>query len=111
MRETPMTLAELSLSKDSIARSLPGRFERGTSAAATFADLFTYDLPLDYYSTLPDRINAVTIEQAQAIAQKYIQPDKMVVLAVGDRAKIEEDMKKLNLGKVEIRDTDGKVVH
>ncbi len=30
---------------------------------------------------------------------------------VGDRAKIEEDMKKLNLGKVEIRDTDGKVVH
>jgi zinc protease len=45
------------------------------------------------------------------MAQKYIQPEKMIVLAVGDRAKIEEDMKKLNLGKVEIRDTDGKVVH
>jgi len=43
--------------------------------------------------------------------QKYIHPDKMIVLAVGDRAKIEEDMKKLKLGKVEVRDTDGKVVH
>jgi len=111
MRETQMTPAELLLSKDSIARSLPGRFERGTAAAATFAELFTYDLPLDYYSSLPDRINAVTIEQAQAMAKKYIQPEKMIVLAVGDRAKIEEDMKKLNLGKVEIRDTEGKVVH
>lgn len=111
MRDTQMTPAELLLSKDSIARSLPGRFERGTEAAATFAELFTYDLPMNYFSTLPERINAVTIEQAQAMAQKYIVPDKMIVLAVGDRAKIEEDMKKLNLGNVEIRDTDGKVVH
>jgi zinc protease len=110
MRDTQLTPAELMLSKDSIARSLPGRFERGTDAAGTFAELFTYDLPLDYYSTLPERINAVTIEQAQAVAQKYILPEKMIVLAVGDRAKVEEDMKKLNLGKLEIRDTDGKVV-
>jgi zinc protease len=111
MRDTQLTPAELVLSKDSIARSLPGRFERGTDAAGSFAELFTFDLPVDFYSTLPDRINAVTIEQAQAMAQKYIQPEKMIVLAVGDRAKIEEAMKKLNLGKVEIRDTDGKVVH
>jgi zinc protease len=111
MRETQMTPAELLLSKDSIARSLPGRFERGTEAAGTFAELFTYELPLDYFSTLPERINAVTVEQAQAMAQKYIQPEKTIVLVVGDRAKIEEDMKKLNLGKVEIRDTDGKIVH
>jgi zinc protease len=110
MRDTQMTPEEMSLSKDSIARSLPGRFERGTDAAASFAELFTYDLPLDYFSTLPDRINAVTIEQAQSVAQKYVQPDKTIVLAVGDRAKIEADMRKLNLGKVEIRDTDGKVV-
>src|SRR5438552_7985142 len=110
LRETEMTPAETLLSKDSIARSLPGRFERGTDAAATFAELFTYYLPLNYFSTLPDRINAVTAEQAQSMAKKYILPEKMIVLAVGDRAKIEEDMKKLNLGKVEIRDTDGRVV-
>src|SRR5882762_2131545 len=40
MRDTPMTPGELILSKDSIARSLPGRFERGTDAAASFAELF-----------------------------------------------------------------------
>jgi zinc protease len=110
MRDTQMTAPELMLSKDSNARSLPGRFERGTDAAGTFAELFTYDLPADYYSNFPERINAVTAEQAQAMAQKYIVPEKVIVLAVGDRAKIEEDVKKLNLGKSEIRDAEGKIV-
>jgi zinc protease len=45
------------------------------------------------------------------MAQKYIHPDKIVVLAVGDKAKIEDEMKKLNLGKMEIRDAEGKLVH
>ena len=110
MRDTQMTPEEMKLSKDSITRSMPGRFERGTDAAATFAEIYVYDLPLDYFSKLPESIDAVTPDQAQAIAQKYIHPDKMVVLAIGDRSKIEEEMKKLNLGKVEIRDTEGKIL-
>ena len=111
MRDTQMTPEEMKLAKDSITRSMPGRFERGTDAAGTFAELFTYDLPLDYFSKFPGAIDAVTPEQAQAMAQKYIHPEKVVVVAVGDRAKIAEEMKKLNLGKTEIRDTDGHVVH
>jgi zinc protease len=110
MRETQMTAEEMKLSKDSITRSMPGRFERGTEAAGSFAELFIYDLPPDYFSKLPQLIDAVTAEQAQSAAQKYIHPEKIVVLAVGDRSKVEEEMKKLNLGKMEIRDTDGKIV-
>jgi len=110
MRDTLMSPEELKLAKDSIARSLPGRLEHGSEAAGTFAELYVYDLPLDYFSLLPGRLDAVTAEQAQVVAQKYILPDKMTVLAIGDRAKIEAEMKKLNLGKVEIRDTDGKLL-
>jgi len=44
-------------------------------------------LPLNYFSTLPERINAVTTEQAQSVAKKYILPEKMIVVAVGDRAR------------------------
>lgn len=111
MRDTQMSTDEMKLSKDSITRSMPGRFERGTDAAGSFAELFSYDLPLDYYSKLPGSIDAVTADQAQAAAQKHVLPEKIVVLAIGDRSKIEEQMKKLNLGKVEIRDTEGKVLH
>jgi zinc protease len=110
MRDTLMSPEELKLAKDSIAQSLPGRFEHGSEAAGTFAELYVYQLPLDYFSLLPARLNAVTAEQAQAAAQKYIQMDKIAVLAVGDRAKIEADMKKLDLGKTETRDTEGKLV-
>jgi zinc protease len=110
MRETQMSADEMKLSKDSITRSMPGRFERGNDAVGTFAELFTYDLPLDYFSKLPEEVDAVSPEQAQAMAQKYIHPDKIVVLAVGDKAKIEDEMKKLNLGKMEIRDAEGKLV-
>jgi zinc protease len=110
MRDTQMNADEMKLSKDSITRSMPGRFERGTEAAGTFAELFTYDLPLDYFSKLPEAVDAVSPVEAQAMAQKYIHPDKIVVLAVGDKAKIEDEMKKLNLGKMEIRDAEGKLV-
>jgi zinc protease len=110
MRDTPMTPEELKLAKDSMTQSLPGRFETATETAASFAELYIYGLPLDYFSHLPERLNAVTAEQAQAAAQKYIRLDKITVLAVGDQAKIEPDLKKLNLGKTEIRDTDGKLL-
>jgi zinc protease len=110
MRDTLMTADELRLARDASAQSLPGRFETGAETAGTFTELYVYQLPLDYFSLLPARLNAVTAEQAQVAAQKYIQPDKITVVAVGDLAKIEADMKKLNLGKTEIRDADGKLV-
>jgi zinc protease len=110
MRDTPMTPEELKSAKDSIAQSLPGRFEHAAETVGTFAEIYVYDLPLDYFSLLPERLYTVTAEQAQAAAQKFIQMDRITVLAVGDRAKIEAGMKKLALGKTEIRDTDGKII-
>ncbi len=52
---------------------------------------------------------AVTADQAQGAAKHYLVPDRFVVVAIGDRAKIEPELKKLNL-PIEIRDADGKVV-
>ena len=50
----------------------------------------------------------MTAEQAQAVAQKYLVPNTLIVVAVGDRAKIEPELTKLNLGAVEIRTPDAK---
>jgi zinc protease len=46
----------------------------------------------------------------QALATKLIKPDSMVIVAVGDRARIEPELKKLNLGTVEVRDAEAKPV-
>ena len=110
MAQQPMTADELTKAKDSMSRSLPGAFERSDSAAGSFSNVFIYDLGLDYFSTYTERVNAVSSEHALKVARKYLVPEKLVVIAVGDRAKIEPELKKLNLGPVEIRDADGRPV-
>jgi zinc protease len=107
MRDTEVSTEELTLAKDSFVRSLPAEFETSAGVNAATANLYVYDLGLDYYTRLGGRISAVTAEQVRAIAQKYVMPDKMIVVAVGDRAKIGRDLQKLNLGAVEARNADG----
>ena len=102
MAEKPMNADELRLAKDSLARSLPGTFETSLSAAGSFSNVYVYDLGLDYFTRYPGRVGAVTIEQTQAVAQKYLGLEKLIVVAVGDRAKIEPELRKLGLGEVDV---------
>ena len=107
MRTSPVTADELMTAKDAFARSLPGLFETTPQIAGSIAQIFVYDLPLDYYSALPARINAVTAADIQRVAEKYITPNSMIIVAVGDRSKIEQELTKLNLGAIEVRGADG----
>ncbi len=106
MRDTPMTPDELAMAKDSLVRSLPSAFQTGGDVTASTAAIYVYDLGLDYFSRYPARLSAVTAAQAQAAAAKYLVPEKLVVVAVGDRAKIGAALQKLNLGALEVRNAD-----
>jgi zinc protease len=108
IRTSDVSAEELKIAKDSFARSLPGLFETTGQAAASIGQLFIYNLPLDYYRTLPGKIDAVTIADVRRVAEKYLIPESMVIVAVGDRSKIEPELQKLNLGKLEARGLDGK---
>jgi zinc protease len=110
MIDTPMTPEELSLAKDSQSRSLPGIFETSNGEAGALAEIFEYGLAHDYFSSLPEKLNAVTAGDAQAVAGKHLHPDQFILVCVGDRAKIEPELTKLDFGSVEIRDADGNVV-
>jgi len=55
-------------------------------------------------------VTALDAAAAQAAARKYLVPERLVVVAVGDRQKIDAELKKLNLGSVEYRDADGNVI-
>src|SRR5262249_10759537 len=107
IRTAPLSGEELKFAKDSLSRSLAGLFETGEQTAATLGDLFTYDLPADYYRQLPDKIEAVTAQDVQRVATEHIHPENSVVVAAGDRAKIEPDLHKLSLGAIEIRNLEG----
>jgi zinc protease len=108
--ERPVTEDELARAKDGLSNSLPGAFETNGNAVGNFANVFTYSLPIDYYSQYAEQVAAVTMAQTADVAKRYIASDKMIVVAVGDLEKIEPELKKLNLGPIEVRQPDGTVV-
>jgi zinc protease len=109
IRATTLSSNELRVAKDYLVRSLPAQFETAGRVTASTANLFVYDLGLDYYTKYPARLAAVTADQAKAAAQKYVVPEKLLIIAVGDRSKIEAELDKLRLGPTEGRTADGAV--
>ncbi len=103
LRSTPVEAAELTLSKDSFSRSLPGLFETTADAAASAGQLFVYGLPLDYYNGLPAQVEAVTAADVQRVMRERVDPEHLVIVAVGDKAALEPELRKLDLGTVESR--------
>jgi zinc protease len=59
-----------------------------------------YNLPADYYSHYVERILAVTAADVQRVAKKYVDPAKMAIVMVGDRAGIEAKIAALKLGPI-----------
>jgi zinc protease len=106
----PASPEELKLAKDNALRSLPGEFETVGNEAGLMAELFVYGLPTDYFQKLPAQFQAVTPEAVAKAAKDYIHPDNLIILAVGDRAKIEPGLEKLNLGPIELRNESGDLV-
>jgi zinc protease len=108
--DQPLPQDELQKSKDALARSLPGAFETSAEVVGSYSTVYIYDLGLDYYARYAGQVNAVSAEQALGSARKYLELDRLKIVAIGDRAKIEPELRKLNLGPVEIRDGDGRPV-
>jgi zinc protease len=106
VRGEPFSAAELERAKELFARSLPGLFDTSQSSAASVATLFIHGLPLDYYSALPARVESVTAAEVKRVAEKHVNPERMVIVAVGDRATIEPGLKSLNLGSVQAVSAD-----
>jgi zinc protease len=97
----PLSDAELRMAKDSIIRSMPGDFESSNGVNAKLADLWLYNLPQDFYTKLPAQIEAVSSADAQKAAADHIRPENMLLIAAGDKAKVEESLKDLKLAPVE----------
>lgn len=59
-----------------------------------FVDL--HGLTDNYLKTYVQRVNAVSREDLQRITETYLDPGKMTLVVVGDKAKIEDSLKGLN---------------
>ena len=106
----PLTHEEIDKIKVGDVRSLPGAFQTTAAVLRAISGITLYDRPDDYVQTLKARTEAQTDDAVRAAAKEVIRPDALTWIVVGDLKKIEEPVKKLGIGKLEIIDADGKPV-
>jgi len=98
----PVPAAELEKAKRYLALQMLRNFETTRDVAAAVAQQYLYGLPEDYFQTFAARVAAVTAEDVQRAGGRYIQPDKLIVVIVGDRKTIEPGVRSLNLGPLTV---------
>jgi zinc protease len=108
-RENGITEPELKFMKNSLGQRDALLYETGIQKAGFIGRILDYNLPANYIDQQNKILANLTKKQVDEIAKKYLSPEKMNILLVGDKAKIMEGIKKLGYEIVEL-DADGKVV-
>lgn len=98
--------AEMQDAKNFLTGVFPIRAETQEGLTNLIVSQKLYNLPDDYLQTYRENVSAVTVEDVERVAGKYIEPDKMAIVIVGDGLEILRQAKDF-AGVVEIFDTDG----
>jgi zinc protease len=96
----PIPADELTKAKNYVAFGFPSNFETIGDFSAQIEQQIVYGLPDSYYADYVKNIQAVTAEAVAKAAATYIQPQRFLVVVVGDRKAIEPGIRALNLGMV-----------
>jgi zinc protease len=86
---------------------LPGRFETLASLESAAINLVNFNLQDDYWSRYAGNLRALNESQLDAAARKFIRPNEVVWIVVGDLKKVEAGIRELNLGEVMRLDQNG----
>jgi predicted Zn-dependent peptidase len=103
----PPSDEEMAQAKASLVQSLPASFASVNGVNGSIASIYTQGLPEDYFQRFTQAVNAVTKEDVVRVAQKYIDPDHMALMIVGDRSKIEAPLAATKIAPIVVLDVDG----
>lgn len=107
IRAEAISADELSLATSYLDGVFPIRFETTAAIAAALSVLVIHGLPDDYYDRYRDRVRAITTEQIFQAAQRYLHPEQLQLVAVGDPAAIREPLASLGFGPITVYDALG----
>jgi zinc protease len=97
----PFTAEELARSKDNILNSFLFRYDTREKVLAERVRLEFYGYPPDYLETYKSALEKVTLADLDRVAKKYIHPDKLAILVVGNGPEIKPGLDELKLGPVQ----------
>lgn len=91
-------------------RSIIGSFALSLESPSELLDyamaLEQYGLPVDYWDRFPSLIEAVSAEDVQRVARKYVASERLQIVAVGEKAVVEAALKPYG-PIVELKDLSG----
>lgn len=96
MRTELVSEKDLNLVKNMMTGSFSRSLEDPGTVARFALNIEKYNLPEDYYQTYLEKLNAVTLEDIKAMAEKYLQPDNALILAVGNVPEMKKSLKKFS---------------
>ena len=108
IRDEKVPAEELEEAKRALVASFALSLERPAELLGYAIVRKIYGFPVDYWDTYPAKIMAVTADDVQRVARKYINPDNLQIVAVGDVSKIKPIMEKY--GPIEVYDAQGKKI-
>jgi zinc protease len=94
---------ELDRARNYVALRFPSAFQAVARIAGQIEDMFVYDLPVDYFDGYVQGVLAVNQDDVRRVARQYVTPDRMTIVVVGDRSKVESGIRALKLGNLDIR--------
>lgn len=106
IRIQAVSAEELDNAKSYLTGVFPIRIETQDGLIDQLVSIKMFELPDDYLQTYRDRVNAVTAEEIQRVAQEYVTSDHAAIVIVGDAGEINEQVKPYSEA-IEIYDTEG----
>ncbi|MDR3792318.1 MAG: pitrilysin family protein [Terracidiphilus sp.] len=97
----PFTDEELKRAKDNLLSSFLFRYDTRAKVLASRERLEFYGYPANYLETYKEAIEKVSLADLAAVAKKYIHPEKLAVLVVGNGSEIKPALDELKLGPVQ----------
>jgi zinc protease len=94
---TPISADELQLAKDMSTLSLPLEWETDEGIENAIATSVRRGLPDGAIEKYVTDVRAVTKEQVEQAARQILRPDAMVWLVIGDRSKVEPELRKAGI--------------
>ncbi|MBM4169995.1 MAG: insulinase family protein [Ignavibacteria bacterium] len=110
IRDEAVTVEELEMAKTSMILRYPSGFEAPAQLTNQLANVVLYGLGDNYFNTYISNINKVTLADVQRVAKKYLNPEQISIVIVGDVASIREPLEKLGYGNAMILSSDGEPV-
>ncbi|MCF8473749.1 MAG: insulinase family protein [Emcibacter sp.] len=106
----PPTDDEVDLMQKNKILTLPGMFEQGKALLGYMMDNKARGRAYNYAETLPEKYQTLNKDILLKMAQNYLKPDSLTWIVVGDLSKIEQKIRALNMGQVEIVDAEGNII-